>query len=131
MGNYIYSKKEKEEYIEYKLKYTLEERKIQFQNLKLKEDQVPIIIEKLKIIKDKNKKSLLIKKIMRTTDTIGLLHSIIAKRILTEEGDDGYFFLLAEKKTIHSDEMIGDIYDKYKDKDGFLYLQYFPELMLG
>lgn len=131
MGNSIYSKKEKDEYIEYRLKYTLEERKKQFQNLELKEDQVPIIIEKDKKMRNKNKKSLLIKKIMRTTDTIGLLHSIIAKQILTEDGDDGYFYLLAENISIQSEEMIGDIYDKYKDKDGFLYLQYEPEPMWG
>ena len=68
---------------------------------------------------------------MRTTDTIGRLHSIIAKRILTEDGDDGFFLLLAKNKTITSVEMIGDIYDKYKDKDGFLYLQYEPEPMWG
>ena len=55
MGNSIYSKKEKDEYIEYRLKYSLEERKKQFQNLELKEDQVPIIIEKDK--KKKKKKN--------------------------------------------------------------------------
>ena len=56
----------------------------------------------------------------------------IIKNKLEIEPDRALFFLAKGKFTISGDEILGDIYDRYKDNDdGFLYITYSEEVVYG
>ncbi len=55
---------------------------------------------------------------------------VIRKRIKLSEKDCVYFFVNG-KYLIKGNETISEMYEKYKDNDGFLYIQYTNETTLG
>ena len=122
----------KEEYIEYRKKFTLDERKNEFKIFKEKfKDKVPIIIEKL-IFKPKDRKNaLILKKKANREDTFGLLYSVLENKIPSEKDKGSLFLFINSKKSITHDQLIGEVYDKYKEEDGFLYVQYDFGLLWG
>jgi hypothetical protein len=122
----------KEEYIEYRKKFTLDERKNEFKIFKEKfKDKVPIIIEKL-IFKPKDRKNaLILKEKANREDTFGLLYSVLENKIPSEKDKGSLLLFINSKKSITHDQLIGEVYDKYKEEDGFLYVQYNFGLLWG
>ena len=122
----------KEEYIEYRKKFTLDERKNEFKIFKEKfKDKVPIIIEKL-IFKPKDRKNaLILKEKANREDTFGLLYSVLENKIPSEKDKGSLLLFINSKKSITYDQLIGEVYDKYKEEDGFLYVQYNFGLLWG
>ena len=107
----------------------MDERKNEFKIFKEKfEDKVPIIIEKLISRRKDRKNALIFKKKANREDTFGLLYSILEKEIPSEK-DKGPLFLMINSKSIPHDKLIGEVYDKYKEEDGFLYVQYYFALL--
>ena len=113
----------------YKIQNTLKQRKIISQNILNKnKDKVPIILEKdpkCKLIPIKKTKFM----IEKNSTVSKLIQSIrILMKIPQEEG----LFLSAKGKyTLTGQKIIGDIYNTYKDEDGFLYIMYTTELIFG
>ena len=122
----------KEEYIEYRKKFTLDERKNEFKIFKEKfKDKVPIIIEKL-IFKPKDRKNaLILKEKANREDTFGLLYSVLENKIPFEKDKGSILLFINSKKSITHGQLIGEVYDKYKEEDGFLYVQYNFGLLWG
>ena len=51
--------------------------------------------------------------------------TIIKKRLKMKKEDDLFFYLNGKKRlTYNKDKKLRDIYETYKEKDGFLYLAY-------
>ena len=115
---------------EFKKNNTLENRIEQFEKIQKEyPEKIPIIIEKGNNSKiDKNIKS---KYILATNLTMAELIQIIRGK-LEIEPEMALFFLVNGKISIPSDGCLGEIYEKYKDKqDGFLYITYSEEMVYG
>ena len=55
---------------------------------------------------------------------------MIRKRVeIAKEG--AFFLLVGGKHSITGDTLISEIYERYKDEDGFLYIAYASELTWG
>ena len=116
----------------YKLEFTKKERlenstKLIDQN----KGQIPVICEKDEKSKMKAliKTKYLIKKEITVDQFIGTL-----RRKLQLDSNDALFLLANcqnNKYAIVGTESIGNIYDKYKDEDGFLYIIYSNEKVWG
>ena len=116
----------------HKLAFTKKERIQQSSNLMSKnKDTIPIICEK-----DSNCK---LKKLIKTKylikrETILANFSKIIREKLEIESYNALFFLANcnnEKHPLDLNKTFGEIYDKYKDEDGFLYLIYSNEEVWG
>ena len=115
----------------YKTKKTFEERQQESNEILTKyPDRIPIIIEKLvnkndTVIPTIDKNKYLVPKDL----TIGQLIYVIRKRLkLTAEKA---IFVFCSGNILRSDALISQEYDKYKDKDGFLYILYSGESTFG
>ena len=113
----------------FKNKFTLEERQSKSSNILLKfPTRKPLIITKsigTNKLNDLDKNKYLV------PDDINIsqLYYIIRKRIYITS--DQAIFLMNDNRILHSGDSILDAYNKYKDIDGFLYITYSPEKTFG
>ena len=114
---------------QYKLKNDKESRKKESNELLEKHpDKLPIILEKdpsCKLKEMKKKKYLLLKK-----STISQLQEIIKRKTELPE-KESLFLQVRTKYGLSGETTIEDVYSKYKDQDGFLYIMYTSELIYG
>src|SRR5579872_3480983 len=114
---------------EYKSQHTFEKRAKETKDAKTQyPNKLPLIIEKSDTIKNqqlKYKKFLLSKDI-----TVGQLIYILRKEI-TLDATQGLYLLIKGSVIPKTSDMICNLYDKYADDDGFLYITYDLELFYG
>lgn len=113
----------------FKKEHTFDERQKQYDYIINKyPDKIPIICEKnynIKDIPDIDKNKYLVS----ANITIGQFIYIIRKRIKINETQTLYFFI---NNTIpSSNQLLYQIYNMYKDQDGFLYITYTLEDTFG
>ena len=91
-------------------------------------DKIPVICEK-----DPNSKIQEIDKtkyLVPMDLTVAQFSLMIRKRVeIAKEG--AFFLLVGGKHSITGDTLISEIYERYKDEDGFLYIAYASELTWG
>ena len=84
-------------------------------------NKIPLIFEKHPLSKlnvDKNMKFI-------STRNIKLAHfSKQIREMINLSADSSIFFSCKNLKVIKHDILVGDLYDQYKDEDGFLYVQF-------
>ena len=114
--------------MKYKDRYTLDQRKTELQRIRKKyPDRIPVILQKspesrLPVIKQS-------KFLVPDTITLGELLIVIKKRITLEPHQALFLFLHKTVPTMSS--TIKNLYDLYKDEDGFLYIEYTEEHTFG
>jgi GABA(A) receptor-associated protein len=115
--------------IPYKIEYSFQDRVYQTQSILEKyPDRVPVICEK-------NQKSLTTRNIDKRKYlvpfdlTVGQFMYVIRKRLQLPAEYGLYFFIKGYIPP--SSVIISEIYDKYKDEDGFLYIVYSMENTFG
>ena len=123
----MFKKKNNINYL-FKKTHTFEQRKKENEKIRTKyPERVPIIVEKSKSSKinkiDKNK--FLVPNYL----TVGQFLTIIRKRLKIKESDSVFLFL-NNTLPCYSNSIIS-LYDRYKDDDGFLYMQYTEESTFG
>lgn len=112
----------------FKLKYTLEERELECKKIiKKYPTRIPIICEKSKnsnaVNLDKNKY------LIPDNFSFSQFIYIIRKRLKLQP-EQGLFFFINNELPL-ANQMMRDIYEKYKDEDGFLYVTYSKENIFG
>jgi len=115
---------------EFKMLHSFDKRKEESQNIIIKHpDKVPVIIERSDIrsvLKDLDKHKYLFHKEV----TCGQILCVIRKQIQLDASES--IFLFIDNHNIpKTSDTIGDIYNKYHDKDGFLYITYSPQQTFG
>ena len=113
---------------DYKKQYSFEQRSIDSLLVMTKyPDRIPVIIEKYYSSKlvDIDRKKYLVPRDM----TVGQLMYTIRKRIKLTP--DKAIFIFVNNINPHSSLLIYELYDKYKDNDGFLYIIYQEESVFG
>ena len=113
----------------YKQTNMLEDRKIESYRILVKyPDKIPIICEKhssCKTIKEITKKKYLVS----MNYTCGQFMYIIRAQLQLPAEHAMFFFI---KDSIPSNtQTVGELYDSYKDEDGFLYIHYASENTFG
>ena len=96
--------------------------------LKTHPDKVPIVLEKdptCKVEPLKKKNYLLEKK-----STVGQFILKIRNKIKIKE-DEALFLEAKGKYAVFGEKLIGELYNSFKDDDGFLYIMYTTELIYG
>ena len=118
---------------EFKMKHSFEKRKGESDMVIEKYDKIPIIIE---VDKRSSPKLPVLKKTKFGLDkniTVGQLLMYLRKEIKVDSSQA--IFLLVDYvngiKIPNNIEKIGDIYTKYADKDGFLYMTYSANQTFG
>ena len=107
----------------------LNERKSNSAKIKEKyPDRIPIICEKdpnskIKSV-DKNKY------LVPSNFTVSQFSIIIRKRLELNK-ESALFLLVSGKHSITGDSSINEVYERYRDEDGFLYVTYTSELSWG
>ena len=120
------NKKEKKDFSDYKTKYTLEERKNQAKLIMEKyPERFPIICEVSQQLPSLDKHKYLIPGDLKSETFI----FIIRKRINLPSEQAMYFFI--NNKVMVCNTLISQIYEKYKDEDGFLYIYACAESTFG
>jgi GABA(A) receptor-associated protein len=115
----------------FKYKYRFQERKNECINILSKyPDRIPVICEKNTSMQNKNLESIdKIKYLVPADLTVGQFIFVIRKRIkLTPEQA---LFLYVGRNIPSSAEIMSSLYEKYKDPDGFLYIEYSGENTFG
>lgn len=114
--------------MDFKKKYSLEQRKLQSKNIMLKySDRLPILIHKSynsRLI-DVSKNKYLSPKDL----TLGQFLIVMRSRIKLEP--DKSIFLFINNKIFPNSALMNDIYNEEKDEDGFLYIVYSEESTFG
>ena len=108
---------------------TLEERKREFQTvMEANPDKIAIICEKApkSHILDIEKSKYLVK-----NDVTLNQFSLMIRKKLKIEKEQALFFLINGKKSLSGDNSMQEIYNKYKNDDGFLYIAYAGEEIWG
>ena len=116
----------------FKKENTLEERKKIFNNIQESNPgKIPVVIEEDKSSKLNDSGTL--KFILKREDTISILNYLVRKRlnILNIGQEESSLMFLADKRIISFEISIGEVYDKYKESDGFLYLTYSKGMICG
>ena len=91
-------------------------------------DKIPIICEKDP--KSKIQEIDKTKYLVPMDLTVAQFSLMIRKRVeIAKEG--AFFLLVGGKHSITGDTLISEIYERYKDEDGFLYIAYASELTWG
>ena len=113
---------------EFKLLNTFEERLTEANKiLKKYDERIPIILEKYKTQK---LKSIDKKKYLVPIDlTVSQFLFVVRKRI--ELSSEQAIYLFCNNTLLSSNSLMGQIYDKHKDKDNFLYVYYDTENTFG
>lgn len=113
---------------QFKEEFTFEQRKAEATNIRVKyPDRASVIIEKLagSNIDDLDKRKFLVPSDL----TIGQLIWIIRKRIKLPSEKALHIYV---HRTIPSSSItVGEVYEEYKDEDGFLYMFYSGENTFG
>lgn len=112
----------------YKEEYSFEQRKAEASSIRMKyPDRAPVIIEKLpsSSIDDMEKKKFLIPNEL----SIGQLIWIIRKRIKLPA--EKAIFIYVQRTIPATSFSLGELYEEYKDEDGFLYMFYSGENTFG
>jgi GABA(A) receptor-associated protein len=104
-------------------------RREEYNNLKLKyPDKIALICEK-----DPKSKLYGIEKtkyLIPGDLAVGQFSSMLRKKLdLSKE--EAFFLLINGKHSVTGDTLMSELYDKYKDEDGFLYVSYSSELTWG
>lgn len=114
---------------EFKMLHSFEKRKAESERINEKyPDKIPLILERSdachlpKIEKTKY--------LMQKDVTVGQFMYIIRKQIKISE-NESIFFLINNSIVPCTGETIGDMYDKHKDMDGFLYMIYSAQQTFG
>ncbi len=113
----------------FKKDYTFDERLTESSRVISKyPDRVPIICEKSshKNLEDIDKKKYLVPSDL----TMGQFVYVIRKR-LKLKAEESLFLFINNSVLASTSEIIGDAYYKYKDPDGFLYINYAKENVFG
>jgi GABA(A) receptor-associated protein len=115
---------------EFKNKFTFEQRCIESNRVLAKyPDRVPIICERSKTAPSAcpliDKKKYLVPRDF----TLGQYLFVVRKKLVLPK--EKALFLFINNKIISSTQMIGDIYEKNKHSDGFLYVYYSYENVFG
>ena len=114
---------------EFKMQHSFEKRKTESTRIKEKyPNKIPLILEKSDTthLKEIEKK----KYLMQKDVTIGQFMFIVRKQIKIDESES--IFLLVNNQAIPStSSTMGEIYEKYADKDGFLYITYSAQQTFG
>lgn len=128
MNNLIKGKINQNSPENFKIMYSFESRKLESYKIMEKyEDRRPIIVEKLN---GSNIPQIDKKKYLVPVDlTIGQFIYVIRKRIRLNPNKALYIFV--NNVIPPTSMLISDIYDKNKDKDGFLYVVYSSESTFG
>ena len=115
---------------EYQTKNSLEFRKKECKKIFDKNpNKIPVICEKAKkcnLTKELNKSKFLIPLYM----SIYQFKNIIRNKLLLSNSET-LFLLVNSKKAITDNCLISELYNKFKDEDGFLYITYSTELTWG
>ena len=109
-------------------KYDLETRKAESQRVIGKyNDRIPLICEKAKHsdVPEIDKHKYLVPRDL----TVGQFIYVIRKRINIKADKAVYFFI--NNTLLPTASMMGPVYERYKDKDGFLYIKYSSESTFG
>jgi GABA(A) receptor-associated protein len=114
----------------FKQQYSFEKRCLESERILNKyPGRFPIICEKTKnssvILPDLNKHKYLVPADL----TIGHFICIIRKKLHLEPQDALMIFI--DNNVVSSSSFIGELYDQYKDEDGFLYTEYSKENTFG
>ena len=114
---------------EFKNRKSLEDRKRMSYNLIFKNpDRIPLILEKdptCKVVKI-DKSNFLVER--KSTVSKFLLE---IKKLVKLPEEEAIFLSAKGKYSLSGTTLFEDIYSKYKDEDGFLYVSYTTELMFG
>ncbi len=113
----------------YKTEKTFEERKEEYRKvIEEHPGKIGVICEKApkSKIADIEKTKYLINEEFNLTQ----FQSIIRKK-LNMDKEDALFFLVNGKKSLTGTDTMSEIYKKYKDEDGFLYIAYAAEEIWG
>ena len=108
---------------------SLEKRKEEYQKIKSKlSSKIPIICEKdpRSLIEPIAKTKFLVNPQMNVSS----FNEIIRKK-LNLEAKEGIFLLVKGKNVITGNQTMQEIYENYKDEDGFLYITYASESVWG
>ena len=108
---------------------SLEQRKEEYQKIKSKlSSKIPIICEKdpRSLIEPIAKTKFLVNPQMNVSS----FNEIIRKK-LNLEAKEGIFLLVKGKNVITGNQTMQEIYEHYKDEDGFLYITYASESVWG
>ena len=132
-------------FIPFKEQMSFEERKRKAENLLSNyPERIPTIIEKDKSLLEKEqneenkegKKKIKIsndtktKFLLNKTDTVDNIILVI-KNQLQISAEQAIFLLVNEKYALSGNSLIENVYEKYKNEDGFLYLTFALELVWG
>lgn len=113
---------------QFKVKYTFEDRKKEADKILSKyPDRIPIILEQhgKSMIKDIDRNKFLVPNDI----TLGQFIFIIRKRL--ELSPEKAIFLFVNNTLPTSSDIIGELYNKNMDEDGFLYMVYSGENTFG
>lgn len=115
----------------FKFKYRFQERKKECINILSKyPDRIPVICEKNLSAHNKELESIdKIKYLVPADLTVGQFIFVIRKRI--KLSPEKALFVYIGKNIPSSSEIMSSIYEKYKDLDGFLYIEYSGENTFG
>ena len=112
----------------FKNEFTFEKRLEESTKIREKHsERIPIIVTKAKNCKLKEMDKY---KFLAPYDlTLGQFLVVIRKRIQLDTSEA--LFVFVSDTLINTSQSIGNIYDEYKDKDGFLYMTYCNENVFG
>jgi GABA(A) receptor-associated protein len=112
----------------YKANISLDERKKVSSSLRHRyPDRVPIIVE---VAKDSNLPPLVRTKYLVSADTpLGRIIYDIRQNMTLKPNQAVFIFISGTMQPVSA--LLGDIYEKHKDEDGFLYLTLHPENTFG
>ena len=113
----------------FKMQFNLEERKMDFANImKNCSNKIPVIIEKepTSKIKEIVKTKFLLPQNLKLSELIRFIRNKLDITYTT-----AIYLIAAYKFAITGSELLSEIYQKYKDKDNFLYIRYSEQLTFG
>ena len=112
---------------EFKKRHTFIKRKEESEKIMVKyPERVPVIVEKFSMdLPDLDRKKYLV------PDDLSMANFmyVIRKRIKLEA--EKSIFLFLNNKIMQMSKLMGEVYDKHRDEDGFLYIKYCGESTFG
>ncbi len=112
---------------EFKKRHTFIKRKEESEKIMVKyPERVPVIVEKFSMdLPDLDRKKYLV------PDDLSMANFmyVIRKRIKLEA--EKSIFLFVNNKIMQMSKLMGEVYDKHRDEDGFLYIKYCGESTFG
>ena len=113
----------------FKKEKTFEERKSYYEKILVQHpNKIPIICEKAPRSKIKSIEKT--KYLVEPNLSLPLFKATIRKKLNLDD-KEAMFFLINGKNTLSGNDTLNIIYEKYKSKDGFLYIAYASEEIWG